>query len=175
MSQIDELLSAIPLDQLASLLGVSEDEAATASRQAVPALLDGLAANAQDPAGAASIDAALQQHQGGLLDSTPDLGSLDLSDGAKIVEHIFGSNSGQVANQLGGLGGGGDLFGKLLPMLAPLVMSFLSGKRSGASNAQQSGDGGGLTDLLGGLLGGGGGGGGGLGDILGGLLGGGTR
>lgn len=169
MSSLDELLAAIPFDQVAAQLGVSTDEAEAATRQAVPALLDGLNANAQDPAGAASIDAALDQHDGRLLGSGLDLGSLDLADGSKILDHIFGANRDQVTNQLGGLGGGDSLFAKLLPMLAPLVMSYLGGKKSSLSHGS---GGGGLTDLLGGLLGGGSGG---LGDLLGGLLGGGTR
>ena len=62
------------------------------------------------------------------------------------------ANRDQVTNQLGGLGGGDSLFAKLLPMLAPLVMSYLGGKKSSSSDGS---GGGGLTDLLGGLLGGG--------------------
>ena len=126
-----------------------------------------------------------------------DVDTVDTDDGRRIVNHVFGDNEEQVVNQLGGLGGGGELFKKLLPMLAPLVMGFLAKQftnRGGADSnaaAQQhddpgsggglgdlfgGGGGGGLGDLLGGLLGGGGGGGGGgLGDVLGGLLGGGRR
>ena len=67
---------------------------------------------------------------------------------------------------------------KLLPMLAPIVMAFLANKafsgKKEAPAAQQSA-GGGLGDMLGGLLGGGQQQGGGLGDMLGGLLGGGQK
>jgi hypothetical protein len=85
---------------------------------------------------------------------------------------------------LGDLGGsGGDMSGlvaKLLPILAPIVMSFLAKKfLKGGAGAPGSSSGGGLGDLLGGLLGGSGQGGqggqGALGDLLGGLLGGGRR
>ena len=203
MSNIDDLMAQIPIGQLASQLGVSEAEAEQAVRAALPALVGGMQANAQDPAGAASLQRAIGQHDGSLLEGGVDLGQVDTDDGAKIVHNIFGGNEDAVVNQLGGLGGlGGGMISKLLPMLAPLLMSFLgksfggggsdapaSAPASGGSSsgmgpgaapskpAEDSGDGGGLGDLLGGLLGGGGGG-GGLGDIiggLGGLLGGGKK
>lgn len=182
MSELDDFLSTIPLDQLANQLGVSEEEAGTAVRQAAPALLAGMQANAADPGGAAALEAAVGQHDSSVLDGL-DLGQLDLGDGAKIVHHIFGDNEGQVVNQLSGANGlsSGTLM-KLLPILAPLVMAFLSKQVKGGGGAQGGGlggmlGGGGLGDVLGGLLGGGSGGsgGGGLGDILGGLLGGGTK
>ena len=65
---------------------------------------------------------------------------------------------------------GGDLLSKLLPLLAPIVMSYLARKLGmGGSPEQQGGSGNVLGDLLGGLLGGAGGSaaGGGLGDLLG--------
>jgi hypothetical protein len=98
---------------------------------------------------------------------------------------VFGDNHGQVVDQLGSLGGtgGSDVMGKLLPMLAPIVMSYLAQRinPSTGSTTAASGTGGsgGLGEVLGGLLGGGGqaggGLGGGLGDVLGGLLGQGRR
>ena len=179
-SSIDELISQIPIGQLAGQLGVSEAEAEQAVREALPALVGGMQANAQDPAGAASLERALGQHDGTLLEGGVDLAQVDTADGEKIVRNIFGDNEEAVVNQLGGLGGGGaGTIAKLLPMLAPLLMSFLGksfGGGGGSSSAGASSSGGGLGDLLGGLLGGGEGGGmGGLGDLLGGLLGGGKR
>ena len=52
MASIDEVLAAIPMDRLAAQLGVDPATAEQASRQALPALLGGMEANAQDPAGA---------------------------------------------------------------------------------------------------------------------------
>ena len=196
MASIDDLLAQLPIGRIAEMLGVDEATAANATRAAVPALVQGMQANAQDDARAQSLAQAIAQHaqrvaSGAAADD--DVDAVDTDDGARIVSHVFGDNEDQVVNQLGGLGGGGDLFKKLLPLLAPLVMGFLAkqftnrgGSESSASVQQQDsggglgdllggggGDGGGgLGDLLGGLLGGGGGG-GGLGDMLGGLLGGG--
>jgi len=49
MSAVDDILTDIPMDQLATLLGVDEATAEQATRQAIPALLGGMQANAEDP------------------------------------------------------------------------------------------------------------------------------
>lgn len=207
MSPVDEILAQVPLGDLAARLGVDESTAELAARQALPALLGGIQANADDPAGAASLAGAVQQHDETLIDGGVDLGQVDTADGDKIVSHVFGAQRETVVNQLGGIGalgapaggaapgaqaafGGQDgsgLIAKLLPILAPIVMSYLAKKLAGGSQGSGGlpgaggGAGGGLGDLLGGILGGAagqqGGGvlGGGLGDLLGGLLGGGRK
>ncbi|WP_237841962.1 DUF937 domain-containing protein [Cellulosimicrobium cellulans] len=152
-----------------------------------PRWLGGLRANAQDPAGAASLGKALTQHDPSLVEGGVNLDDVDTADGEKIVRHVFGSNEEAVVAQLAdSTGTQQGLLSKVLPALAPIALAFLAkqlgGEDSGAgssSTAQESAGGGGLGDLLGGLLGGGSGGsGGGLGDLLGGLgglLGGGRR
>lgn len=45
MSAIDEILTEIPMDQLAAQLGVDQATAEQAARQAIPALLGGMQAN----------------------------------------------------------------------------------------------------------------------------------
>ena len=202
MSEIDEILNRIPMDQLAGMLGVGQSQAEQAARAALPALLGGMQANAADPAGAASLAGALKQHDPSLLGEPLD--KVDTTDGEKIVQNVFGDNTPDVMSALGGIqgGGGANLMQSLLPMLAPLVMSFLAGKMGGGlgsifgggsrASVDASGDAsggvlpgpsspdaggadplGGLGDLLGSVLGGGGAGsGGGLDDLLGGVLGG---
>ena len=167
MSAVDEIMQQIPLGQLAAQLGTDEGTAGAAVQQALPALLGGLHANAQDPAGAASLEGALGDHSAGLIDGGVDLGQINPSEGQKIVGNIFGGQADGVASTLGAnFGGGGqsDLMRRLLPLLAPVVMSYLA-KRMGGS------EGGGLLgSLLGGTVGGGSAG--GVGDLLGGMLGG---
>ncbi len=180
MSSIDDLLSAVPMDQLANQLGVDRATAEEAARSALPALLGGMEANAQDPAGAASLASAIDEHDGGLVESGIDLGKVDTTDGEKIVSNVFGDNRDQVVNQLGGVGGSGgsSLISKLLPLLAPIAMSYLAKQfqQRGGAQSQATAGGGGLEDVLGGALGGGSGGTGiDLGDVLGGLLGAGRR
>lgn len=174
MSAVDEIMQQIPLSQLASQLGVDEETAGAAAQQAIPALLGGLNANAQDPAGAASIEGAISNHSASLIDGGVDLGQVDQGDGQKIVSNIFGGQTDGVTQTLGSNLGGGqsDLIKKLLPILAPIVMSYLAKRLTGSG----SGTGGGVGDLLGSLLGGSSGGAGGkLADMLGGLLGAGRR
>jgi hypothetical protein len=180
MGAVEDILAQIPMSQLAGQLGVDEQTAEQATRHALPALLGGIQANAEHPDGAASFEEAVQQHDGGLVTGGVDLGQVDTGDGQRIVGHVFGENSDQVAQRLGGaVGDGGhqDLMRQLLPLLAPIVMSYLAKRLSGgsgaASGAGGGGSGGALGDLLGGLLGGGGGG-GLLGSVLGGVLGGGS-
>ncbi len=191
MSELQDILRQIPLDQIAGLLGTDRQTAQTAVQAAVPTLLAGMQNNAQASDGAASLESALSQHQDGLLEGGVDVSQVDTADGEKIVSHVFGGQQDQVASQLAGTsqfgGVGGDLIKKLLPILAPIVMSYLANKvlggRGQASGADESGGSGGaggidLGGILGGILGGGAaaggaGGMGGLGDLLGGLFGGG--
>ena len=143
-------------------------------------------------AGATSLAGALGDHPSDLIDGGVDLDQVDADDGEKIVGNIFGPNQDQVAQTLGGNLGGqsGGLIKQLLPILAPIVLAYLSkrllrqqqgggqdplgsilGGATGANNP--------LTDILGSMLGGGGGAaqspGGSILDMLGGLLGAGRR
>lgn len=194
MAGIEGLMKELPIGDIARRLGVDEATAKQAIGQALPTLFGGLKANADDPAGERSIAEAVSQHPPSLVEGGVDLSDVDESDGEKIVSHVFGDNKQQVVQTLGGLpeGGGKALQEKLLPILAPIVLSYLAkqlgGKGAGGlggvlgdilgSAAGGSKAGGGVGDILGDLLGGGGAkgkGGGGIGDILGGLLGGGRR
>jgi hypothetical protein len=187
MTAVDDIMSRLPLNDLANRLGVDEATAEEATRQALPALLGGIQANTTDPGGASSFASAVHQHDNSPLDADDgvDLGQVDENDGDKIVGHVFGDQRDQVVQQLGTTGGASttqDLIGKLLPLLAPIVMAYLAKRLSGQAGAAGAG-GGGLGDLLGSVLGGGAAQrgeqadilGGGLGDLLGGLLGGGRR
>ncbi len=150
MSELDQIIGQVPMDQVAEALGVDRAQAESAVRTALPALLGGLHANAADPAGAASLGQALADHDGSALGA--DLGSLDLDDGQKIVGNIFGNQTSDVIAQLGGVrgGGGSSLIAKLLPILAPIVLAYLGKKLT-----QQGGLGGVLGDVVGGRSSGG--------------------
>ena len=88
---------------------------------------------------------------------------MGLLDG--ILGEVLGNSTdtGQPSLVVSGVGGGNRVLMALLPVLLGMLMNRQGGTAAG---------GGGLGDLLGGVLGGHGGQGGGLGDVLGGLLGG---
>lgn len=181
---LDALLSQVPVGELAAKLGVDEDTALSAVKQALPGLLGGLAVNAASDEGKQQLEGALSKHTP--TDGKISLEAIDEKDGEKIVKHVLGDKQDAVANALGqqaGNPGIAKLIPLLLPLLAPIVMQFLAGKAKAAPAAEETGGGltggkqapaagGGIGDLLGGLLGGGSKPqAGGLGGLLGGLLG----
>ncbi|WP_405167436.1 DUF937 domain-containing protein [Nocardia sp. NBC_01499] len=162
MTSFDDLLSQVPIAQIAAKLGVDESTATNAVKAALPTLLGGLQANATEPAGAASLVGALDNH-GDLVEGAGqvDIDKVDVEDGSKIVENVFGDEKNTVISTLGATDGtgGNDLIAKLMPILAPIVLAYLAKQMTGGGgnaapqSAPQSGNGG-IGDVLGGLLGG---------------------
>jgi hypothetical protein len=210
MDGLDELARQLPIGEIAKRLGVSEAEAKDAVDEALPALVSGLAANSSTPEGEKSLEKALKKHSGSsLLEGGVNVDDVDTQDGEKIVSNIFGGTKDQVVSRLASTKSSTtqSVIQKILPIVAPIVLAWLSSKffpKSGAgTSTSKDATGGGLGDVLGGLLGGGGSGtshstssgglggmlgellgggsggsrgsGGGIGDILGGLLGGGKK
>jgi hypothetical protein len=196
LAGLDDLYAQIPTSEIASKLGADEGEVDSAIHTLVPVLLSGLHQNSQDPEHADRIEsAANSQAARGLLDAGGGLDQVDEGDGHTAIASLFGGkDTDQVAAALASGGAGNsDLIKQLLPVLLPIVLAYI-GKRLSPSGApqdnapQQKGtaSGGGLGEILGSILGGGGndkslggilgsvlgGKGGALGDILGGLLGG---
>lgn len=176
---LDDVLKQVPIDDIAKQLGVSPDVAKTAVEQGGAVLLGGLAKNASTDEGSAAIQKALKKHEG--TGGAASIKDIDQADGDKIVTHILGAEEKKkVTEKLtqSDKTAGID-FGKLLPILAPIVMGLIAnaGKGKSGSASTESQGGGGIGDIIGGLLGGGNGnsGGGGVGDIIGGLLGGGNK
>ena len=136
MSEIDEILSQVPMDQVAAALGVDQSEAEAATRTAIPALLGGMQANAADPAGAASLMNAVEQHDPSVLGSGLD--QIDTQDGERIVQNVFGEQTPDVMARLGGAtpGPGSSLIQKLLPIIAPIVMASLAKTLQGAGGSR---------------------------------------
>ena len=190
MAGLDDLYAQIPTSQLATKLGVDENEVDSAVHALVPVLLSGLQQNSQDPGEADRIESAATDHAArGLLDNAGGVDRVDESDGQRAISTIFGGNdANQIASALAKSGAGNsDLLKQLLPVLVPLVLAYI-GKQLGAAPQGKSPQAasGGLGEVLGSILGGasddkslGGvlgkvlsGKGGALGEVLGGLLGG---
>jgi hypothetical protein len=186
MAELDGLLDMIPVGDIAKQLGIDESTAKAAVAQVVPALVAGMAANAQDKGGAESLAGAATRHAERKTDFK-NVANINTEDGAKVARNVFGSNTQAVEQKVAAAGGiDPSIIQKLIPIIAPIVIAFIGNmllnkqKDSGSSTTAEpaTSGGGGIGDILGGLLGGGGGSssssssGGGMGDILGGVLGG---
>lgn len=142
-SMLDSLMSQVGggdmAGKLAGMLGGGDaGQVQSAISAALPAMFGGLARNAQQPGGADALAAALDRHDGSLLDGLDGkVDQIDPADGSKIVSHMFGGQKDQVAQQIAGSSGLDlGMVTKLLPMLAPLVMGMLGGaKKSGGLDA----------------------------------------
>ena len=157
MAQLDDILRMLPIDQIASKLGVDDETAKKAVTEGGATILSGLQANAKTPDGAAAIEQALGRHGGEVGGGTVDLNAVDTADGRKILGHIFGGQEQQVAQKLTDEPRTAGIdFGTLLPMLAPIVMGFIANAQKGkaTTDAAAPADGGGfdLGGMLGGLL-----------------------
>ena len=182
MAGNDEILKSLPVDAIAAKLGVDPSVARQAIQEGGATILTGLQRNAQTPEGSEAILKAVDRHSGTIGEGTVDVDGVDTADGQKILGHIFGDQHQAVAQKLTSEPQTAGIdFGKLLPILAPIVLGLIAKKRGGA--AGQAGSdaavgGGGIGDIIGGLLGGGGSGGGtpaggiDIGGLLDGLLGG---
>lgn len=175
MAGLDDILKSLPIDQIASKLGVDPAVAKQAIEEGGATILGGLQKNAETPEGSAAIAKALSKHATDADDV--DIDAVDTEDGKKILGKIFGENEQAVAQKLTSEPKTAGIdFAQLLPMLAPIVMGLLAKKQTAEpAAAEPAASGGGIGDLIGGLLGGGGsssGGGLDIGGLLGGLLGG---
>ncbi len=150
------------VQQISQNVGAEPSIVNTAIQAALPMLINGLANNASTPEGAESLNNTLEQHHdGSILDNLGGLGSMIFGGGQQapaapaaddggILGHIFGSNQGQVAQQVSNQSGlGMGQVAQILMFLAPIVMGYL-----GRQKAQQGVGADGIGGLLGGLLGG---------------------
>lgn len=151
------------VDGITKKTDASAEETQAVVSTALPALLGALQNNASSGDAQGILNAVRSKHDGSILDNLSGfLGNDDTSDGNGILGHMLGNKRGAVEQAISGKTGvSSGTVSKILAMLAPIVMGYL-GKQSRNNNVN---DGGGLTDMLGGLLGGQSGG-----NILGGLL-----
>jgi hypothetical protein len=165
MSGILDLLNS-PIGQTlingaSQQLGQDKKQTASALSTALPLILGAMKNNASTPNGAAGLLSALgnRRHSGGILDSLGNIlggGGIDqdvLSDGAGILGHVFGGreqNVAQAVSKSSGMDFSSAM--NILKVAGPLVMGVLGKETRQKKVADQ----GGLGDLLGGMLGGGG-------------------
>jgi len=157
MSDLDGLINLIPIGDIAKKLGIDESVARTAVAVAVPAIVGGLAANAQG-GGAESLQNALNHH----VDKPTDIDKVDTADGEKIVKNVFGSKTDDVvaavAQKADAKSGVdiGAIVQQLLPIIAPIVLAYLANQfakpKQETAAAPAAASGGDIGWPLGGLL-----------------------
>jgi hypothetical protein len=135
---VTEQLSGPNLTQLSQQIGTDEATTSQAVQAALPMLLGGLARNASNPAGAASLGSALEEHRGGSMQNLGGLlGNAESGKGAGILGHIFGQKREAVESGVGQATGlKQQQVGKLLMVLAPIVMAALA-RRQQAQQEQE--------------------------------------
>lgn len=158
--QITDILAQTGgLQSMARELGVSEEQAATGAEALIPAILGGFKKQVQaQPMGLEGLGGLLGQlGGGGLFDQVLAPQPTDVGPGNEVLGQIFGSKdvSRTVAeNAASQTGLAPTLLKKMLPFLAMLVAGYMAKQRGAGADEQVSQSGGGLGDLLGGLLGG---------------------
>jgi len=157
--QLTDILNQMGgIQSVARELGVSDAQATAGAAALLPAILGGFKRQTQaQPTGLEGLAGMLGGlGGGGLLDDVLSPQPTNVSRGDDVLGQIFGSRDvsrtvAQNASTQTGLDPA--LLKKMLPILAMLAAGYMA-KQGHASTAPQAG-GGGLGDLLGGMLGGG--------------------
>ena len=162
------LTSKDSVGAIANNLKLDSNQVSSVITSALPALLGAMQQNASTESGANALGKALGDHAGNAGNILSSLSGNDLTDGSKILSHIFGGNLSSV---LGGIskstGVGSNSVSQILASIAPSLLALL-GKTQQSSNTGNAD----LAGMLGAVLGATGKGNsalGGLGSLLGGL------
>jgi hypothetical protein len=133
LDSLGQQLGGNTLTQISQQLGTDEGTAAKAVSVALPLLLGGLSRNASTPEGAAALDQALtRDHDGSLLDAPHQaVANPNAFNAGGILGHIFGQRQAPIQQGVA-KASGIDLqsAGKVLMILAPLVMASLARQRA---------------------------------------------
>ena len=137
-SIISQLTGNNLIGEIAKKFNIDSNKIMDVIKAAIPKFLSAMQKNAGTAAGAAALTQALGNHAGQGL-------SINLEDGKKILEKIFGGNLGSVISNLGKqTNTTNDQVNNILASIAPNLLSVL-GKGAGSGN---------IGNILGGLLGG---------------------
>ena len=137
-SIISQLTGNNLIGEIAKKFNIDTNKIMDVIKAAIPKFLSAMQKNAGTAAGAAALTQALGNHAG-------QGWSINLEDGKKILEKIFGGNLGSVISNLGKqTNTTNDQVNNILASIAPNLLSVL-GKGAGSGN---------IGNILGGLLGG---------------------
>ena len=140
LNSIINLLQGQDLQELASKVGGNEEEVKSGLGVALPAMLEALNKNTNTTEGAESLNKALEDHDGSILNNVSGfLDNPQSENGLGILGHLFGNstpNVAQAVSKSSGLDKNRSM--QLLTMLAPLVLGFL-GKEKKQNNLDANG------------------------------------
>ena len=128
LETIQQQLTPSTIQQMSRALGADPKATSNGVATALPVILGGLTRNASNPQGANALNAALDDHDGSILDNLGGLlgGAAASGIGGAILGHVFGSNRGAVEQGVGRASGlNAAQVAQLMAMLAPIVMGVL--------------------------------------------------
>ena len=139
---LNSIISALTgnnlIGEIAKKFNIDQNKIIEVIKAAIPKFLSAMQKNAGTAAGAAALTQALSNHAGQGL-------GLNIEDGMKILQKVFGGNLGSVISSLGKqTSTSNDQVNNILASIAPNLLSIL-GKGAGTGN---------IGNILGGLLGG---------------------
>jgi hypothetical protein len=145
LSLVTKNLAGGAISDMASKVGLSNDQANSAVSTMLPTLLGALQKNASTPEGAEALNNALDKHDGSIFDNLSDMfAPSKQEDGSKIVNHIFGDRTGLMQEGLAKfMDTDTQKSSSLLSMLAPAVMGAM-----GKAKKEEGFDASGLTAML---------------------------
>ena len=155
---LQALMSTMLSEESIQNLGVKADASPEEVRgvlgNALPLLLSGANAQATNQETASGFLGALQQHaQDDATNVGSFLGNVDLGDGAKIIAHLLGANTGaqtQAVAQQAGVNQAKT--GNILAAVAPLLLTLLGQQAASGSNSANN-NALGIGSLMGSLMG----------------------
>jgi len=138
-------------EQAENKFGISKNQIIALLIVAAPLVISYLKKKSENADEAEKLNAALDKDHDGSILNDPAQALNRGQEGDSILSHIFGGEKANVENQLSqNTGISMDKIGPILAMLAPVIMGYI-GQQKQANNVTS---GGGLGDLLGGILGG---------------------
>ena len=135
---------------IAEKFNIDSSQVSSVITNALPSFLGAMQQNASTEGGAAALAKALGDHAGEAGDIINNLKGADLTDGSKILSHIFGGNLSNVLNGISKQTGvASNAVSSILASIAPSLLALLGrGQQGSGINAA------GLAGMLGAMLGG---------------------
>ena len=135
LDMVQQHLGPTEVNQISQQLGVAPAQAQSAISTALPMIVGGMASHASQPGGAEQIHQSLASHQGLLGNLGGLLGSGGAADGGGLLGKVLGQHQAPVQQGVAQASGlDPQKAGKLLLMLAPIVMGVLAHKQAASQS-----------------------------------------